>query len=247
MYAPPGHQPEIPHDHVRDVDFGCQGHHLHTHWFWLGPLCSIHYPGKGWRRGRGIYILRFFSVKLSLWSVLFGHRVTKPASAPHLGLLLLEVLVLREKTTELNRANQAILSRCWSVEQKWHIYLSGFLSQSHSLQVRAAKTSKTSGNWWGQSLQTTKGKGWEPNKCYWAQLLDNLENCHRKGLKHGDLAELPVPGGTGNTVGKRTQQFLLQMICQTLYCPKGKQSKIKNKMCLWSWVPSEVFFATLRI
>ena len=40
-----------------------------------------------------------FSVKLSCWSVLFRQGEIKPASATCLGLLLLEVLVLKEKTT----------------------------------------------------------------------------------------------------------------------------------------------------
>lgn len=62
--------------------------------------------------------LSFFSVKLSCWSVLFGHREIKSSSANHLGLLLLEVLVLREETPRLSRANQALLSHCWSVEWK---------------------------------------------------------------------------------------------------------------------------------
>lgn len=70
----------------------------------VGPI-GLHPLSRERQRKKGH--LSLFSVKLSCWSVLFGQGEIKPASAIGLGLLLLGVLALREKTTRLSRTSQA--------------------------------------------------------------------------------------------------------------------------------------------
>lgn len=46
--------------------------------------------------------------------------------------------------------------------------------------------------------------GWEPDRNITEPSYQTIWNSHRNALKHGNLAELPVPEETDNTVGKET-------------------------------------------